>query len=158
MLIYILYVLIYIYLLIIKLINQLQIVPKKRGWMVRIGSVNNVTRTTSAYSAARQEDAQLQADLTASNNVISELRADKQESRSKLRLMAGMFDLITEQTRRLRGSGEMYVLALSATPLQKIKWSQRDKPSTVVQSFWMILTFRFIFFFGLYVFWILEYF
>lgn len=66
--------------------------------MAGIGSVNHVRRATSAYGAARHEYSQLRADLTAANNVVSELWADNQDNMSQIRAMAGMFNLIMETT------------------------------------------------------------
>uniref|UniRef100_M4FGS9 Uncharacterized protein n=1 Tax=Brassica campestris TaxID=3711 RepID=M4FGS9_BRACM len=59
--------------------------------MVRIGSANDVLRETTACGASRQEESQLQADLTAANNVIWEL-----QNRTQIRAMASMFDLIAD--------------------------------------------------------------
>ncbi|WZZ36539.1 hypothetical protein YC2023_019940 [Brassica napus] len=42
------------------------------------------------------DDSQLQTDLTAANQVISELRADNQASRTRLRSIAGMFDVLAD--------------------------------------------------------------
>lgn len=68
----------------------------KRGRMVGLGSVNNVPRATAAYGAARHEDSQLWADLTAANTVISELRGKNVDNRTQIRGMTWMYDLIAE--------------------------------------------------------------
>ncbi|KAF2541070.1 hypothetical protein F2Q68_00031006 [Brassica cretica] len=72
------------------------IVPKKRGRMVGIGTVNDVSRARAEYAARMRDNSQLQTDLTAANRVISELRGDNQTNRTHIRSIAGMFDVLAE--------------------------------------------------------------
>ena len=74
----------------------MKIVPKKRGRMVRIGTVNDVPRVRAEYAARMQGDSQLWVDLTAVNKVISELWAGNQANRTHIRSIAGMFDVLAE--------------------------------------------------------------
>ncbi|KAL0655128.1 hypothetical protein Bca4012_075712 [Brassica carinata] len=43
-----------------------------------------------------QDDSKLRRDLTAANQVISELQADNQANRTHIRSLAGMFDVLSE--------------------------------------------------------------
>lgn len=66
-----------------------KVVPKKIGQMVGIGSVNDVPRERTGQGAAREENAQLRADLTAANTVIA-------ENMTHIMAMVSMFDLMAD--------------------------------------------------------------
>ncbi|KAF3521759.1 hypothetical protein F2Q69_00046810 [Brassica cretica] len=60
-----------------------QIIPKKRGHMVGIGTVNDVPRARAEHAARMEEDSSLRRDLTAANRVIA-------DHRDKFTVMANM--------------------------------------------------------------------
>lgn len=62
--------------------------------MVGIGTENDILRARAEHAAKIHEDSQLQTDLTASKQVISELGTDNHANRSHIRAMAAMFDVI----------------------------------------------------------------
>ena len=74
----------------------MKVVPKKRGRMVGIGTVNDFPRVRSEYAARMQDNSQLRTDLTSANQVISELRTDNRAKRTHIRDMAVMFDVIVD--------------------------------------------------------------
>lgn len=62
--------------------------------MVGIGSVNDVPGARAGRATAREENAQLRADLTAANTVIA-------ENMTQIMAMASIFDLVVESNPRL---------------------------------------------------------
>ncbi|KAF3593314.1 hypothetical protein DY000_02025953 [Brassica cretica] len=73
-----------------------QIVPKKRGQMVRISTVNDVLKVRTAYAARMHDDSKLQTDLMAANQVILELWADNHANGTHIMSLVGMFDNVVE--------------------------------------------------------------
>ncbi|KAF2554178.1 hypothetical protein F2Q68_00036674 [Brassica cretica] len=76
--------------------KSLKIVPKKRGQMVGISTVNDVLKARTAYAARMHDDSKLRTDLMAANQVILELWADKHANGTHIMSLAGMFDNVVE--------------------------------------------------------------
>ncbi|KAG2301405.1 hypothetical protein Bca52824_030056 [Brassica carinata] len=94
--------------------------------MVGIGTVNDVPRARAEYAARMHDDSQLQTDLTAANQVISELRADNQASRTRLRSIAGMFDVLADTNLAAMWQNVRPTINPNPTPEEQAELEQRS--------------------------------
>ena len=95
--------------------------------MVGIGTVNDVPRAKAAYAAKMQDYSQLRTDLTAANQVISELRANNQANRTHIMSLAGMFNILVDTNPALANMCQAVrpTINLDPTPEEQANIEQR---------------------------------